>query len=819
MPLNVLLSFVLSIVLVFCGASSAIAQASSSVDQIINTTFNQMPPFETDGYIPSFDGDLPEKLGYSPAREWLAGQLPSEVVEVGDIDTGLGASLLTIQQISELTGLDIRELSIENLEFLRGVNLNEFLKDVPFLGDWQATDIPELAELAEFGSIFSGEGTLNEVLGTLPDLGELGVLDVLGELPISAIPNLDVAQLADFAGIGDQVIANIPGLGDIPLGSFPIPVSLPSINAFPMQDIAFGPKEYSGEKATPQPVSGGTNGGKVWKSLACSGGCPHIELAENGWKGATWMTKAHRVKDGYGLLGSFFGEAGAYRLPFGPSFALQVTNTDEKTGQAEWGIAFRVCKNGFIDLGCTAYFLEVPLGIETKDGDNILTGVRDGLGGATVPMEAPPGWEELRPAIPPELQSKIRANLPSSKGKRGRKACGSSAVSGDIVERAVSAIEELGWTGAKDDVSLIVGAAIENGITDPAHISYILATAAHESDGFRTMVEYGKGAGKAYGEEYGRGYIQVTWRENRQKLDDILGINSADNPDLLTDPQIAAQAAAIGMRDGIYTGVSLNDYGSGDNFDWEGARTIINDGDRRPLIGNYGRSIFSRVAGVDTTDVKSIENEGCSSSGGVASLGDASLEEILYEYEPASFQDFDAYREYRDSYHGGLDLDYRAGFGEGGAVTSLTEGELLEIRTISYNQITGEPSVSVRILTYDENGNEIEQRYTHLSESSVRAALGVGIGDGQGMKIEAGQAIGVVGGDDEVSGGAHLDYKVLVNSNFSNPLDFMETLATGDTGGTLGTLDIHSGARGQITIGNVGGKDNDNNQENSETKN
>ena len=423
MSLNALLSFALAIVLMFCGASPVLAQASTSADQIINTSFNQMPPFENDGHITNLGGDLPNELGYNPARDWLAGQLPSEVVEVGDIDTGLGASLLTIQQISELTGLNIEELSIENLEFLRGVSLNEFLKDVPFLGDWQAADIPELAELTEFGSIFSGEGTLNEVVESLPDIGELGVLDVFGELPISAIPNLDVAQLADFAGIGDQVIANVPGLGDIPLGSFPIPASLPSINAFPIQDIAFGPTEYSGETPTPQPVSGGTNGGKTWEPLACSGGCPHIELSDNGWEGANWMTKAHRVKDGYGVLGSLFDEAGAYRLPFGPSFALQVTNTDEKTGKAEWGIAFRACSNGLVDLGCTAYFLEVPLGIETKDGDNILTGVRDGLGGATVPMEAPPGWEALRPDLPPELAGVISANTPRiSRG--GRSLCG-----------------------------------------------------------------------------------------------------------------------------------------------------------------------------------------------------------------------------------------------------------------------------------------------------------------------------------------------------------------------------------------------------------
>ena len=107
------------------------------------------------------------------------------------------------------------------------------------------------------------------------------------------------------------------------------------------------------------------------------------------------MTNKHRVKDGFGILGAVFNEAGAYRVPFGPTFALQVRNTDEATGSADWGIAFRVCKRGFIDLGCTAYFMEVPLPITTHEGATILTGVKDGLGGSTQPIKAPDGGKIL----------------------------------------------------------------------------------------------------------------------------------------------------------------------------------------------------------------------------------------------------------------------------------------------------------------------------------------------------------------------------------------------------------------------------------------
>ena len=206
--------------------------------------------------------DIPEDIGYNTGREWVAGELPADVVKLGDVETGLGAEQLSLQQIAELTGIDLSQLNIASLEFLQGVTVEEFLKDVPFLGEWKASDIPELAELSELDSVFTGDQTLSEVIAQAPEIAGLEVTDVFGELPISSIPNLEVAQLADFAGIGDKVISAVPGLGDVSLESFPIPVGLPSLNVFPKQDIAFGPKEYSGEKLTPKPVSGGTNGKK-----------------------------------------------------------------------------------------------------------------------------------------------------------------------------------------------------------------------------------------------------------------------------------------------------------------------------------------------------------------------------------------------------------------------------------------------------------------------------------------------------------------------------------------------------------------------------
>lgn len=60
------------------------------------------------------------------------------------------------------------------------------------------------------------------------------------------------------------------------------------------QDITFGDKEYSGEDATPKPVSGGTNGGRDWQAIPCKGGCAHIEL----------MTRIYRRSRALGPVGT-----------------------------------------------------------------------------------------------------------------------------------------------------------------------------------------------------------------------------------------------------------------------------------------------------------------------------------------------------------------------------------------------------------------------------------------------------------------------------------------------------------------------------------
>ncbi len=134
-------------------------------------------------------------------------------------------------------------------------------------------------------------------------------------------------------------------------------------------------------------------------------------------------------------------------------------------------------------------------------------------------------------------------------------------------------------------------------------ISYVLATIYHETA--RTMkpiAEYGKGAGKPYGVPdpvtgntyYGRGYVQLTWKENYGRAEKVVKslttleqVPFVSYPDLAMDPIYAAQIAINGMVYGWFTGKKLSDFITPEVTDYVSARKIINGTDKAELIASY----------------------------------------------------------------------------------------------------------------------------------------------------------------------------------------------------------------------------------------
>ncbi|MFA0924959.1 XVIPCD domain-containing protein, partial [Xanthomonas fragariae] len=136
----------------------------------------------------------------------------------------------------------------------------------------------------------------------------------------------------------------------------------------------------------------------------------------------------------------------------------------------------------------------------------------------------------------------------------------------------------------ESSVRLIVKTALENGVTDPKQISYMLATAQHETRNFQAPEEdFGRSQARKLeysgGEEfYGRGYVHLTHDYNYAKFDKLLGLNGelVRNPDMARDPEIAAKVLVVGMRDGLFTGKPLDRYIDGDSHDVYNARRVVN---------------------------------------------------------------------------------------------------------------------------------------------------------------------------------------------------------------------------------------------------
>lgn len=144
----------------------------------------------------------------------------------------------------------------------------------------------------------------------------------------------------------------------------------------------------------------------------------------------------------------------------------------------------------------------------------------------------------------------------------------------------------------------------------PYGIAYILATAHHESDKFKSYREYGDenyfkkmydiegsrprkarelgninvGDGAKYA---GRGAVQITGRTNYQKQGKKLGLDLENHPELTERDDIAARILVRGMMDGDFTGKKLDHYFTIETYDFWGARRMINGTDKADLIAGY----------------------------------------------------------------------------------------------------------------------------------------------------------------------------------------------------------------------------------------
>jgi putative chitinase len=111
----------------------------------------------------------------------------------------------------------------------------------------------------------------------------------------------------------------------------------------------------------------------------------------------------------------------------------------------------------------------------------------------------------------------------------------------------------------KTNEALMLKALADKGITDPRQQAMLMGQLSHESGGFSKLFEGGAASyfskyegrtdlgNTTSGDGYkfrGRGFIQLTGKSNYEQASKALGIDLVGNPDMASDPQIAAQIAA-----------------------------------------------------------------------------------------------------------------------------------------------------------------------------------------------------------------------------------------------------------------------------------
>ncbi|MCK4835670.1 MAG: hypothetical protein KAT17_03500 [Candidatus Aminicenantes bacterium] len=143
-------------------------------------------------------------------------------------------------------------------------------------------------------------------------------------------------------------------------------------------------------------------------------------------------------------------------------------------------------------------------------------------------------------------------------------------------------------------------------LVDYRWLSYILGTVYHETGKtFQPLREWGKGRGRPYGEPdpetgqiyYGRGYIQLTWKENYEKYKKILKVDLVKDPDLALKPELSTKITFHGMINGTFTGKKLRDFFNKEEEDWYNARKIVNPKDFKTFqsIEDYSLTFYAAI--------------------------------------------------------------------------------------------------------------------------------------------------------------------------------------------------------------------------------
>ncbi|MFM7447984.1 MAG: glycoside hydrolase family 19 protein [Leptolyngbyaceae cyanobacterium] len=597
--IHLLIALLWSIAIVFTGVPPGFAQEfpspipfttyNSALPRWDKLSFASLPPLQAGGEL-QVPPTVANQLGYNPSRRWKPGSALGDVLRLGDVQDAFGPEQFTLAAIAQRAGSNLNPLPLSQFPLLQSQTLASLVNATSGLASLPLHQVKPLFDLVQrhfstlaIGGIDSsnfGNQPLSEI-ASIPPLGNLSLSSLnLNSYSFTQLPGLEQTPLSNFQGWQTASINEIPGLSQVSFADFPIsPTGFLGFVA--LHDVTYGAKEHR-QTPTHHSITGSD---RVGFHYPCNqtNGCAHLELNSplslgiagdpTGLHGAQWIkggTSAggQMVPGGYGILGQINGgKEPTGRLPYGPAFKVVLTDTNEAQGTGTFGLFFRVCHHGVVDLGCTPYFIGPVPWLPSREKGLIFVGETPGT---------PPSGIQA-PNTPQEVQDLINQYDPAGSGD-------GSGYDGDCATQLASAAPSGDRAYATQAIPALLKAAQQYGVSDPGQIAYILVTTQAEVD-FNSRNEddtYSRSG--ACGPYCGRGYVQLTHVENYERAGQALGIDLVHNPELANRPDVAAKIAVLGMKNGWFTNRSLGNFINSSTQDFASARTIINDSDRSQEI-------------------------------------------------------------------------------------------------------------------------------------------------------------------------------------------------------------------------------------------
>jgi putative chitinase len=213
-------------------------------------------------------------------------------------------------------------------------------------------------------------------------------------------------------------------------------------------------------------------------------------------------------------------------------------------------------------------------GANTPGGDNSkpappnftpLTPSPDGGGGSSgkpplktgtdkndVPLKPDvPKTDPITPKKKKRLKGKVEKDPCKKLGPITNNADNVVTLTGDILQSYLQKASGIPYLKSKLDLNQLADTLNETmrlaHITNRRRQTAFLSQVVKETNYFQTLTEYGKGKGHPYGNYYGRGLVQLTWKGTYKAASKALYGDDrlVKNPDLITeDPEVDAQVTA-----------------------------------------------------------------------------------------------------------------------------------------------------------------------------------------------------------------------------------------------------------------------------------